>query len=295
MATVAILGLGKMGESIARQMAAMGNEVRGWNRSPKPLDIERAYRVEASPEAACTNASLIFIVTSDYAAASEVLDRIAVDGHIAGKTIVSAPSGSPDQAMRFSERIQSAGGKALDCAMMGGPGDIGSERIYLLYAGDGVAFENARPLLLGLGPNQIYVSESVGVAKALDISLLARNYTWLFGYLQSLTLARAMGVDAMQFATLATEIVGPLQENVRRSTQTIVNAQYVSAQHASVDVHQAALARVIELSHSKGLMLSMLEECLVVLKQTAAAGYGGSDIAAAYPALLERSAYIQQQ
>ena len=37
--TVSVLGLGLMGRPMARNLAAAGFEVRGWNRSPLPPEL----------------------------------------------------------------------------------------------------------------------------------------------------------------------------------------------------------------------------------------------------------------
>jgi len=286
---VAILGLGKMGGAIATLLAQRGVSVAGWSRSPKKPDASPPYVVYSDIEHATANAEVIFFLTPDYTAAVGALAKLVAADLVRGKTVISAPSGSPDEAIDFARLVRNAGGMPLDCAIMGYPSDLGSERIYLLYSGDKKYYNQTQQLLLNIGPNQVFVGEGYGTAKAIDFGLLSRSYSWLFGYFQSLILVQDQGVDAMQFAELAANIIGPFQANLLRSTQAIVANEFGPAKEASLDVHHAALSKIIGRTRGRNIHLAMPELCLEVIKQSLFEGRGECDIAAVYPALIRIS------
>jgi len=278
---IAVLGLGKMGHAIAAAFQAAGHDVTGWNRSPRRQD-GISYRICPDLIASCRHVELVFIITSDYGSAGVLVDRLAAEGILAGKTIFTAPSGTPSDACEIAARIQELGAMPLDCAIMGYPGDIASNRIYLLYAGNPVHFGSVRLALFALGPNQVHVGNHLGAAKALDAGLLARSYSWIVGYFEALQVATSLGVDPKQFAELSTAIIGPFQANVIRSTAAIMSGHHGRAEQASVNVHRAALKGVLDLAKGSGVSTPMLNICLESIEAAADRGLGECDIAAAY-------------
>ncbi|NED00249.1 NAD(P)-dependent oxidoreductase, partial [Streptomyces sp. SID6648] len=71
--TVAVLGLGRMGEAMAARLTAQGRPVMGWTRSGRtPGTVE----VAATPGTAVAGAGLVLLSLFDGAACRQVLDDV---------------------------------------------------------------------------------------------------------------------------------------------------------------------------------------------------------------------------
>jgi hydroxypyruvate reductase len=93
--TMGILGLGRIGEAIARRAQAFGMKIRYHNRNKKDV----AYPYDADPVALAQNADVLMVVTPGGAATeklvgAKVLDALGADGYlvnIARGTVIDEP------------------------------------------------------------------------------------------------------------------------------------------------------------------------------------------------------------
>jgi len=91
---VTVIGLGPMGQAMARALLAAGRQVTVWNRTPSRADdlvTGGATRAE-TPSDAVSAAELVVLSLTDYQAMYDILGNVD-DAVLAGKVIVtSAPT-----------------------------------------------------------------------------------------------------------------------------------------------------------------------------------------------------------
>ncbi|MGN6244481.1 MAG: NAD(P)-binding domain-containing protein, partial [Motilibacteraceae bacterium] len=73
-ATVAFLGLGRMGLPMSRHVAAAGFRVQAWNRSPKDVEAPPGsdYTMARTPAEAARGAEVVVTVLPDIAEVEQV-------------------------------------------------------------------------------------------------------------------------------------------------------------------------------------------------------------------------------
>ena len=68
MATIAFMGLGRMGSGMAARLLAAGHRLRVYNRTPARADVLDDASVHATPKDACTGVDAVVSMVSDDAA-----------------------------------------------------------------------------------------------------------------------------------------------------------------------------------------------------------------------------------
>lgn len=282
---IAVVGLGNMGQALAGALAAAG-PLRAWNRTPRDLPALRARGVVLDRDLAETVAGsdLLLLIGLSYATTLETLRPL--EARLAGKLLLPLCSGLPGEAEDFAAWAGARGARWMDVAIMGYPSDIGSERALFLHAGDPALFEELRPPLAPLGPRHRHVGAAAGAAKTFDNVLLARNYSWMLGYLQAAALAKASGLDTTLFTDVAMDLLGPLFRNIERAKGEIAAGRFAPATQAAVAVHRKALAVVLEMAAGGEAATPLLAEAAAAMDRAIAAGLGDREIAACYTAFL---------
>src|SRR5690606_20568976 len=103
--TVSILGLGLMGQALARAFLKAGHPTTVWNRTPGKADQLMAEGAQVAPTAAeaIDASSLTVICVSDYPAMYELLDASDLAGTTL-RNLTSGDSAQARQAARWAEQ-----------------------------------------------------------------------------------------------------------------------------------------------------------------------------------------------
>ncbi|TDC98054.1 NAD(P)-binding domain-containing protein [Actinomadura sp. 7K507] len=196
---VTVLGLGEMGSAIARMFVERGYRTTVWNRTASksaPLADAGATAAPTAAEAVAAS-PLVVVCLLDGTAVDEVLGSL--DGAVAGKTLVNLTSGSPAQG-RVNERwANEQGAEYLDGKIMGDPPYVGTPNIMFPFSGSRGAFDAHEPTLRELGTIS-YHGEDAGLAAVEFLAQVAVSYELLIGFLHTLRLVQAEGVDVAEFA-----------------------------------------------------------------------------------------------
>ncbi|MER7460276.1 NAD(P)-binding domain-containing protein [Micromonospora sp. NPDC126480] len=139
--SVAVVGTGAIGSAVARRLLTGGHDVVVWNRTPARtagLVESGAVPARTVTEAVATT-ELVLLTVTDQEAARQCLDQL--DGGLAGRTVVTMCTGTPEEARRSSAEVARLGGHYLDAGIQAGPDAIGTEAATILYSGDRTAYE----------------------------------------------------------------------------------------------------------------------------------------------------------
>jgi 3-hydroxyisobutyrate dehydrogenase-like beta-hydroxyacid dehydrogenase len=147
---IGIIGLGIMGGAFARNLAAAGWSVIGYdidparNREAKAAGVEIAHSAEAVAETAPD------IVTS-LPTPRAVLDtaQVIARADAKGRTVVEASTLSLADKLAFKAILEKAGHTALDCPMSGTGAQAAVKDLVVLASGDSAAIQRLEPALLG--------------------------------------------------------------------------------------------------------------------------------------------------
>ena len=102
--TIAVLGLGIIGQAWAHNLEADGLDVRAWNRTPRDFG-QQFQNFQSEAAQAVEGADFIFLVVADPPAVESVLDQIEPSLK-AGQTLIQSSTISPEWTHRFAERVE---------------------------------------------------------------------------------------------------------------------------------------------------------------------------------------------
>ena len=208
---VGVIGLGTMGQPIARRIARAGHEVLAWNRTPgrtEGLPPDTAVAVRTAGEAC--QAELVITVLSDDAA----VETVMFDG---GRLITTGMPGlihacmstiSDGLARRLATAHESAGQFYVSAPVFGPPDAAAAGRLLIAAAGPRIAVERIRPVLEALGRLQ-YISEdppAANVVKSAGNFLMAAVVESLR---DAMLIVHGAGVDPREFAGIVTQSLFP--------------------------------------------------------------------------------------
>ena len=148
--TIGIVGLGIMGGAFARNLAAGGWKVVGYdidaarNREAEAAGVEVAHSAEAVAE---TAGDIILSLPTPQA----VLDtaRLIAGARVSGRTLVEASTLSLADKLAFQEIVGKAGHAALDCPMSGTGAQAAVKDLVVYASGDAAAIARLEPAFLG--------------------------------------------------------------------------------------------------------------------------------------------------
>lgn len=170
---VSFIGLGKMGEPIARNLLKAGYELRVYNRSPEKAEAlvaEGAQRADA-PFEAVEPGGIVFTMLSNDAAVKEVvagehgfLHRL---GH--GGVHVSLSTISPETSRELARLHAKYGSQYVASPVFGRPDAAAARKLWLCVSGPEEAKARVRPLLEAIGQGIFDYGEDPGAANVVKL------------------------------------------------------------------------------------------------------------------------------
>ncbi|RXK53575.1 NAD(P)-dependent oxidoreductase [Oleiharenicola lentus] len=198
MATIAFIGTGVMGRSMAGHLLAAGHTLHVHNRTPakaQPL-LDAGARWHATPGAAAAAADFVFTIVGfpQDVEATYFGPAGVIAAAKPGTVLVDMTTSSPGLARRIAGAAAAQGLVALDAPVTGG--DVGAReaRLSIMVGGDEAAFEKTRPLFEKMGKIVIrHGGPGAGQLCKLanQISIASVMMSWC----EALTFARRAGLD----------------------------------------------------------------------------------------------------
>jgi 3-hydroxyisobutyrate dehydrogenase-like beta-hydroxyacid dehydrogenase len=282
MTTVGVLGIGRMGSSMARAVAAAGFEVVLWNRSPgaaASLAAELGGRAVARAAEVAAAADVCITMLADGRAVHEVFagpDGL-VDGARPGNVLVDASTVPPDVIRALEARVRATGAGILDAPVSGSVALATNGRLTLMVGGETADLERARPVLDALAATIFHLGP-LGTGAAMKLAV----NTVIFGLNQavaeSVRLAEAAGIDRpAAYDVLAVSAVGAPYLGYKRDAFLEPDTTPVAF---SLDLAAKDLRLIADLAAAVGVELPQAGTNLAAIESAAASGGGDRDFSA---------------
>jgi 3-hydroxyisobutyrate dehydrogenase len=164
---IGIIGVGRMGLAMARNLIAQEYSVIGYRRSAMNDFIAAGGTPATSPAEVAAASAIVFTCLPDNSALLDALVR--PDGVLGalkpGQIIVETTSLPPADKRAHAARIVAAGGVMLDCPVSGTPGMLEAGRGAFFASGDRVVVESIGEVLEAICPRTTWVGD-VGAGAA---------------------------------------------------------------------------------------------------------------------------------
>lgn len=273
MMRVGVVGLGKMGSAIARNLLARGYQVSVWNRSRGAVDALVSSGANQQPsieELTMAVDAVIISLWGDEAAHDVTLDRV-IPAAREQQLIIEMSTLSPAMYETLESAASARSVEFLAAPVLGSVNLAEQGSLTILPGGSEATFERARPLLESLGTTVTFT----GSASASGVLKLANNT--VIGVVAE-TLAELLqlcdkgGIDRR----LAVESVSGAFGRVASSkTQQLLDRD--SEPRFALNALLKDLQLALQAAESLRVPLSMLDSIVPALQRAAASGLGERD------------------
>lgn len=269
--TVALLGLGPMGLTLARTLAASGLDVRAWSRTPGRADDIEGIDEARSVAAAVVGADVVIASVRDHDAFRIALEPVEASA-LVGTLVVNTSSATPAEARRTAEWAAARGIRYLSSAVMVPTPVIGTEQSLLLFSGDRAEFDAVAPALAALGRLE-YRGDDHGASSLLDVSMLEVFFAGMVSFLHAAAMLTANGRTAAEFVPWATSMLEALAGTFVGLARDVDAGRYPGDEdRLSMDL--AALRHIVDASDELGLDGGVARAMRDLAARGVAAGFG---------------------
>ena len=284
MATVGVLGTGRMGAAMARAIRAAGHDVVLWNRSGASAEscaneLGGSTAIVGRPADVAARAGICISMLADGAAVDAVYG--GPDGLAAGarpeNVLIDCSTVPPAVIRGHAAAVRASGAGILDAPVSGSVALATSGKLTLMVGGEAADLERARPILDAIAATIFHLGP-LGSGAAMKLAV----NTVIFGLNQALAeglvLAERAGVARdLAYDVIAAGAAGAPYVGYKRAAFVDPDATPVAF---SLDLAAKDLGLIAELAAAVGLEMPQAEVDLAVIRAASAGGRGGRDFSA---------------
>ncbi|HSK09134.1 MAG TPA: NAD(P)-dependent oxidoreductase [Vicinamibacterales bacterium] len=213
---IAFIGLGAMGQPMARNLARAGHELLVYNRTPEraqALAGEVASVASTVGEAACEAEVVVTMLADDGAVEEVVFGAPAEGGQVTEGILGSMPSGAvhvsmstigPPLALRLAQAHHSSNQAFVSAPVFGRPEMAEAARLWLVVAGDRDPVERCRPVFQAMGAGHTVVGQQPWLANVMKLAGNFALASMVETVGEAFALARKSGIGAEAFLEVFT-------------------------------------------------------------------------------------------
>lgn len=274
------IGLGALGEPMARNLASAGLLAGVWNRSAARAEAFAAatgVAAHADPASLAAQCDVIVICVS---ADEDVLSVVGqLIGHLRpGAIVVDCSTTSAATARRAADLLAAAGAAFLDCPVSGGVEGARKATLAIMCGGDAAIFERARPVLEKLGKTVALIGPNgFGQATKATNQILCAGAIQAVG--EAMAFARAEGLPL-------DKVIATLGQGAGSSWYFVHRAPFMARGEFPagfrVQLHAKDLRICREMAARHGVTLPLVENTLAHYGELIGRGHGEEDISAIF-------------
>lgn len=280
MAEVTVLGLGRMGEAMARRLLAAGETVTVWNRTRATADALAAegvgVRVAAELPEAVAGADAVLCTLSDGNVTRDLLLDPQVLAALSADTIVcDMGTSGVDVARALAEGFAASGKSFVDAPVSGSVATVSAGDLLVMASGARDDVVRVTPIMAAFARKVTYVGPAgAGQAMKLAVNLLVHGLNAALS--ESLLLASRAGIEpGAAYDVFQDSVVGSPFVRYKRGAFL----QPAAPVAMSLDLVAKDLGLITDLAKSLGVPVPTTEAVATVVAQSRRAGFGPADMA----------------
>jgi 3-hydroxyisobutyrate dehydrogenase-like beta-hydroxyacid dehydrogenase len=203
------IGLGHMGEAIARRVAKAGHELVVWNRTATRAEALRSIgaRVADSPAGACAP-GIVFTSLSDDRAVEAVVfgERGVLAGLPQGGVHVSLSTISLDLVRKLDDAHRERGQLFLSAPVVGRPEAAETGKLLVLASGPKAALDRAKPVFDAIGRKLVHLGAEPTLANVAKLSVNFLFASLLEALGEAFALVRKSGFESESYLEIVNEV-----------------------------------------------------------------------------------------
>jgi len=273
---VGFIGLGTMGQHMARNLHRAGLLTGVWNRTTsksEALAAEIGCRVFGSPAALAAACDFIFTCVSADDDLLSVVEALP-PGLRKDTIVIDCSTVAADTARMAAARLATMGAALLDCPVSGGVEGAKNATLAIMCGGEPAIFERARPVLSAIGKTVALLGPT-GAGQATK----ATNQILCAGVIQvvaeAMAFAQAEGLPLEQVIDVLGKGAGSSWYFVHRAP-FMARGEYPAG--FRVRLHDKDLRICRDMAARHGAKLPVVESTLADYRRLLEAGHGDEDI-----------------
>lgn len=282
MKRIAILGVGKMGAAVAREVGKSGNSVILWNRSKEVSESLAAefsnITVAGSAHEALRNADLAitFFASGPITEAVLLEDPALLNGSSESLVIVDMGTSGLATAQKLGNAIKEAGRRFVDAPVSGSVATIQSHQLLVMASGDKTDIEEIEDVLTIFAKKVIHVGD-IGAGQVMKLVVNSIVHALNIAVAEGLTMASKFNLDLDSvYDVLQESVVAAPYLMYKRSA--FLNPD--SAVAMRIDTAAKDMDLVSNLAQSQALELALAQTVAEIYARATHKGYGDQDMAA---------------
>jgi len=283
--TIAVLGMGKMGQALAGRLLDQGWGVIIWNRSPKDFsDLEsRGALLLNSLDDLWDRASIVitFLANDDALAGVCFEDGGVLQSGASDRVLIDMSTVSPRISSEISARAEAVGVDYLRSPVSGNPAVLSAGNITMIVSGPRDTFERVEELLNTIGPTVLYVGDAEH-SRTLKLAINAGLAVTAQIMAELVVFGESNGIDrSILLHALGESVMG--SPFVRYKTPALVAHDYSATFTTNLLIKDLELA--LDVARGAELTLPVIELVNSLTRLASTNGYGEIDFASLLPSL----------
>jgi 3-hydroxyisobutyrate dehydrogenase len=275
---IGFLGLGTMGEPMARRLLDAGTPLTVWNRT-EALSVALAKvgaAVAESVQDLFTRCGTVILMLADEASTDAVLARGTprFATRVTTRRVVAMGTVSPWYSAALGDDIRAAGGRYVEAPVSGSQRQAQEGRLVAMLAGDPDDVAAVKPLLAPMC-REAFACGAVPGALRMKLAVNTFLITMVTGLAEAAHFAKRHSLDLACFERILE--AGPMSSEVSRIKLAKLVREDFCRQAAISDVLKNSRL-VVEAAADAGLASPLMDACLSLYEETESLGFGQDDM-----------------
>ena len=195
----AFIGIGTMGEPIARKLLRAGAGLQAYDVRPQAVDrlVREGAQLARNPVQAASGADILFTCLPDEAALDAVYFGPGglIEAADVPRIVVDLSTSGPDMARKIGGRLQARDVSFIDAPVSGGAQAAEAGTLTVIVSGRQSAVETAMPALQCFGRDVFVVGNEAGQAQVVKLINNVLSYAALAISSEALVVGCKAGID----------------------------------------------------------------------------------------------------
>jgi 3-hydroxyisobutyrate dehydrogenase-like beta-hydroxyacid dehydrogenase len=282
--TVGVIGLGIIGSAIARNLAAAGRKVIGFDTDParRPLVADAGAWTLDSAVAAAAQSDLLLTSLPTEQALAETVDALVQSSWPRGQILAELSTLSLQGKTHQSSRLAAAGVGMLDCPISGTGAQAAAKDIVLLVSGDEAAARRCQRVFGNFSRSAIYLGAfGAGTKMKLVANLLVAIHN--VAAAEAISLGIRCGLDPASLCE--TLCAGAGNSRMLELRGPMMVRSVYEPPTMKLDVWQKDMGLIAEFARDVGAATPLFDATAPLYRAAIAAGRGHQDTTAVRSAL----------
>ena len=277
MQRIGFIGLGLMGQHMARRLLEAGHPLTVWNRTTEKAQALRAAGAAwaASPKTLALSSDVVITMVTDSASSEEV--SCGPDGVLAGArpglTLIDMSSITPETSRSIAERARAKGIAMLDAPVTGAPKAASEGKLGVMVGGPRETFDACLPIFQVMGVKIVYAGPN-GMGSTLKLVNNLILGVAIHAASEALVLATKAGLDPQAVIEI-TSVGGARTGAMETRGPRMVQRDF--SPHFSVNNMYKDLSNVVKLAEECGVSLPVAGAAREILRAAKSQGKGDLD------------------